>query len=360
MGSFTTSSEMEIRGILERACALQEVLILATPYMRFESNLLAVDPDSLHARITMGAEESMFGLRSPELRLHFPEGNRFLEGRTRLLGFGLLADKRTLRLGFPKELLDGNLRGAYRVSRVPRVPVTFSTPKFQLRSAQLSNLSTSGAGLLVALDPSDPALKLGDAVAVSIPLLDEIHIDSPAVVRWVQGRAVGVEFLPVLKADVLVPLSRWTFQKREEEGLRGVGPSAAAPQAAGSLALVSSSAEVEQLLRELLPDLPSLVRVAPTVGALKEQVAAGAGLVCFHVQSVGLDEKRRLKALAELLGSKVPFMLLGTLPEGGPLFDLGNELKAAAVYDLGSRPGPFFQRLVQGILRRHAAEARPR
>jgi hypothetical protein len=60
----------------------------------------------------------------------------------------------------------------------------------------------------------------------------------------------------------------------------------------------------------------------------------------------------------EMLGGRVPFMLLGTVPDGAQLFDLGNELKAAAVYDLGSRPGPFFQRLVQGILRRHAGENR--
>ena len=56
--------------------------------------------------------------------------------------------------------------------------------------------------------------------------------------------------------------------------------------------------------------------------------------------------------LVELLGGRVPFVLLGTQVEQSVLFDLGNEHKAAAVYDLGARPGPFFLRLVQGILRR--------
>jgi len=353
MGSFSTSSESEIRTILDRACGGQELLILATPYLRFESNILAVDEEALHARITMGAEESMYGLRAPELQLRFVDGSRFLQGGTRLLGFGNLSDKRTLRLAIPRELQDANHRSAYRVTRVPRVPVTFSTPKFELRTAQLGNLSTGGAGLTVSLGPADSPLKAGDSVAVSIPLQEEIHIDNPAVVRWVQGRSLGLEFIPALKGDVLLPLSRWMFRKREEEELRGSDRVVASPSGPGPVVFVSSSGETEALLREILPELPELVRVSPTVTALKERLAAGTALVCFQVQSVGLDEKKRLKALVELLGGRVPFMLLGTLPEGNLLFDLGSELKAAAVYDLGSRPGPFFQRLVLGILRRH-------
>ena len=57
----------------------------------------------------------------------------------------------------------------------------------------------------------------------------------------------------------------------------------------------------------------------------------------------------------EVLGGRIPFVLLGTQVENSVLFDLGNEHKAAAVYDLGSKPGSFFLRLVQGILRRHQA-----
>jgi len=359
MGSFTTSTETEIRAILARACALQDLLILATPHMRFESNLLAVDADSLHARLTVGAEESMFGLRSPELRLQFPDGTRFLEGKTKLLGFGALADKRTLRLEIPKELRDGNHRTAFRISRVPRVTVTFSTPKYELRSAYLSNLSTNGACLVVSLGPADPRLKAGDAIAVSIPLLEELHIDSPATVRWAQGRAVGLEFRPALKGQVLQPLSRWTFKMREEEELRGTASAQPSSQSAEILLLVSPSEEVEQLIRELLTELPGLVRIPPGVAALKEQLALGVALVCFHVQSLGLDDKKRLKALVELVGNRAPILLLSTLADKAPLFDLGNELKAAGVYDLGTKPGPFFQRLVQGILRRHAGESRP-
>jgi hypothetical protein len=89
---------------------------------------------------------------------------------------------------------------------------------------------------------------------------------------------------------------------------------------------------------------------------MKEALASSPALVCFHIASTGLDERRRLKTLVEMLGTKVPFVFLGTLPDSTPLFDLGTEMRAAAVYDLGSRPGPFFQRLIQGILRRQAAE----
>jgi hypothetical protein len=47
-------------------------------------------------------------------------------------------------------------------------------------------------------------------------------------------------------------------------------------------------------------------------------------------------------------------MMLGTAEvEMSPLLELGTELKAAATYQWQPGRGAFFQRLVQGILRRH-------
>jgi hypothetical protein len=355
MGASVISGEAEVRKVLETACGARELMILTTPYMRFESNFLALDAEAVQARITMSAEEAMYGLRSPELRFRFPHVTRFLEGRTRLLGFGLLDGRRTLRLAVPKSLQDDELRRAYRVERAGRTPVTFSTPKFEIKSAGLVNLSTSGARLQSFQEPLETLLKGGDTIAVSIQLTEEIHIDTRAVVRWVQGRVMGVEFQPVLESRVMAALSRWVFQRREEDKDRVVAIPSFGPvggKSQPSLVLVSGSQEVEDGLRELLTGLPPIKRIAASVPALKEAASAGPPLVLFHLADAGLDSRRRLKMLVETLAGKVPFILLGTQVENSVLFDLGSEHKAAAVYDFGARPGTFFLRLVQGILRR--------
>lgn len=360
MGTTGISGDAEIRRVLETACGNRELMILLTPYMRFESNFLQLDADSVHARITMSAEEATYGLRSPDLRFRFPHITRFLEARTRLLGFGLVDGRRSLRLAIPKALQDDEQRRAYRVERVGKIPVTFSTSRFELKSGLLVNLSTGGARLASPQEPLEPLFHQGDPIAVSIPLAEGIHINNRAVVRWVQGKLMGVEFQPVLDVEVMTPLSRWVFLRREEDkervGLSYV-ESAPRPGRAPGLVLVSSSAELEETLRELLSGLPPLHRAGPSVPAVKEAIASGPSMVFFHVPDGGLDTRRRLKLFVEVLGGRIPFVLLGTQVENSVLFDLGAEHKAAAVYDLASKPGSFFLRLVQGILRRHPGEA---
>jgi hypothetical protein len=334
-------------------------MILVTPYMRFETNFLSLDAEAIQIRITMSAEEATYGLRSPELHFRFPHATRFLDGPTRLLGFGLLDGRRTLRLAIPKLLQDDEKRRAYRVERVGKVPVTFSTPKYELKSGMLINVSTMGARLLSPQEPLEPTMKAGDAIAVSIPLAEGIHVNNRAIVRWIQGKTMGVEFQPTLDSEVLTPLSRWVFQRREEDKDRvGAHFVESAPQMekAVGMVLVSSSQEMEDTLRELLAGLPPLKRVGASLQAVKEAISSTSTLVFFHVSEAGLDSRRRLKMLVEVLGGKIPFVLLGTQVENSVLFDLGNEHKAAAVYDLGAKPSAFFLRLVQGILRRQQVE----
>lgn len=359
MGASVTSGEAEIRRILETACGNRELMILVTPYMRFESNFLLLDADAVHARITMSAEEATYGLRSTDLRFRFPHITRFLEGHTKLLGFGLVDGRRSLRLSIPKTLQDDEQRRAYRVERVGKVSVTFSTPKFELKSGLLVNLSTGGARLASPQEPLEPQFHSGDSIAVSIPLAEGILINNRAIVRWVQGKSMGVEFQPTLDTEVMTPLSRWVFLRREEDKERvGLSFVESLPRAgkAPGLVLVSSSQELEDSLRELLSGLPPLHRAGASVQAVKEAVSTGPSMVFFHVPDAGLDTRRRLKLFVEVLGGRIPFVLLGTQVENSVLFDLGAEHKAAAVYDLASKPGSFFLRLVQGILRRHPGE----
>jgi len=359
MGTPVTHSTAEVREILEGACAQRELLILETPYLRFQSAFLQLDADALHARITMGAEEAQFGLRSGDLRLRFPSATRFLEGRTRLLGFGLVEGRRSLRLSIPSALKDEDQRRAYRVERVGRVEVSYSTPRFELRTANLANLSTTGARLH-APERLDQAFKSGDTMAVTIPLGPDLRINTPAVVRWVEGRMLGLEFTPPLQDRLLADLSRWVFLKREEERdrLAGSGASPLQPRMegrGGDLALVTSEESLQARLEDLLQGIAPLRQLPPTVAALKEALCAPPALLLFHVSSLGLDERKRLRILAETLAGRMPFLLLGTGLEAAPLLELATELKAVSGYVLGERPGPFFPRLIQGILRRQEA-----
>jgi len=356
MGQFVASTPEEVQKILGLASANRELLILVTPYLRFESNFLQMEAGSFHARVTMGAEEAMYGLRSAELRFRFPHATRFLEGKTRMLGFGVVEGRRSLRLEVPKVLQDDDLRGAYRAERVGRVEVSFSTPRFDLRSGILTNLSTTGARIHAPYENLETLFQAGDPMTITIPISEEIRINTPAVVRWSQGRSLALEFVPVLPEAVLTPLSRWIFQRREEDKdrIQGVAPLSPAPSAGeGGLVLVSSSAELEQGLREYLVGLPSLRRVSPTMAALKDAVMTHPALLLFHLPSLGLDERKRLRALVEVLPARQPFLLLGSGVEASVLMELGTELKASASLVLGPKPGPFFQRLLQGILRRH-------
>lgn len=359
------TGEAKVREILGAACVAREMLILVTPYMKFESNFLHLDAEALHVRIGMSAEEATYGLRNPDLRIRFPHQTRFLEGRTRMLGFGMHEGRRTIRLALPTSLGDDELRRSYRVERVGRVMVTFSDARFEIRTAQLQNISLSGAGLLNANEGFGDVVGPGAGLHVTIPLNEDIHINWTAVVRWVQDRHLGLEFVPPLPSRVAGELGRWVFQHREaekESWERGPSPLPSLGGTKGGdsdqVILVSLSSELEGILRGILPEIPSLKRIPPTLQDLRAVLGEGAGLFLLHLPGGNLDERRRLKALAEALGKTAPFVLLGTDIENAPLFELASEMKAVSAYVLGSKPGPFFQRLVQGILRRQADPAK--
>lgn len=351
-----------VEEILRRACDRRELMILVTPYLRFESSFLRLEGHDLQAAATMGREDALYGLRNADLRLRFPHGVSFLEASTQLLGFGMAEGRRTLRLAVPETLYEEDHRSAYRVERVGRVPVTFSTPKYDLVTGTLVDISTTGARIYSTRDILEGELQAGDEMAVTISLVEGIRINTKVKVRHVHGRTFGIEFRPQLDERVLHPLSRWVFEHREEDleriSRRGVETAAAADETRTAatpprgLALVSGDAALEGTLQNLLGGLQPLHRVAPTVSAIKEALAQHPALLLFHVPSLGLDERRRMKALLEPVQGRVPFLLLGTGIEGGPLLELGSELKATVSIVFNPERGTFFQRLVQGVLRR--------
>ncbi len=352
----------QIREILQEACARREMLILVTPYLRFETSFVGLDSDALHVLATMSREDAVYGLKSPGLKIRFPHGLGFFEAGVDMKGLGLFGQRRTLKLSFPASLQENDQRVAFRVERVGRVAVTFSTPKPDLFSATLSDISVTGARIHCQEDLPADKLRVGDTLAITIPLVEALNINGHAVVRHCRGRSFGVEFQPQLPQDVLDPLSRWVFQHREEErerlarrlelGLEGARLSGPALPPRGIL-LVSADTGLEAQLREAAPDSHPFSRIQPTVQAVRESLLSQPALALLHLRALNLDERRRTKALAEILQGRCPVLLLGTDIEGAVLFELATEWRASSALVWSAQRSSFFQRLVQGIIRRH-------
>ena len=353
-----------IARIIKHACERRELMILVTPYLRFESSFVEVDGDEIHVAATMGREDALYGLRSADLRMRFPHSISFLEANTELKGFGMFEGRRTLRLAMPEVMQEEDHRGSYRVDHVGRVPVTFSTPRYDLVTSTLVDISTTGARIYSTRDFQEGELEPGADMVVTIPLNDNIRINSKVKLRHVHGRTLGLEYRPQLDDHILHPLSRWVFEKREEDlermSRRGVETSGQAQAAAGKslpitpigLVLVSSDAALEASLQELLGGFQPVRRVGSNMSALKEAIAQNPALLFFHLPSLSLDERRRLKPMVEVVQGRVPFVLLGTGVEGGPLLELGSEVKATVSIVFNAERATFFQRLIQGVLRR--------
>jgi hypothetical protein len=359
--TITIKGPGEIRELLAQACVRRELLILATPYLRFESSFVALEENELHVLATMSRDDAAFGLKTSDLKMRFPQGLGFFESSVQMLGLGLHDGRRTVRLSIPKSVQENDQRVAYRVERLGKVEVTFSTPKADIFTATLLDLSTSGARLHTHVDLPGGAMYAGDRILVSIPLNPDIRIQASAVVRHMRGRSVGLQYQPDLGAEVLEPLSRWVFLGREEErerlarrleqAVRPEPPGNGIPEL--SILLISADPDLERDLREALAGVRPLTRLAPAAQPLKDALATRPSLAIFHVGGTGLDERRRLKTLLEIAQRKVPTLLLGTEVDGATLFELASEWKASSAMSWHPGRGPFLERLVRGMIRRH-------
>lgn len=351
----------EIRAILEKACSRREMLILVTPFLRFESAFITVHDLELSVLATMSREDAVYGLRSQELLIRFPQAMGFFEGHVQMLGLGLHDGKRTIRLTLPKLLKENDQRQTYRVERVGRVEVTFSTPKSNIYTASLVDVSITGARLHAQTDVPESSLNTGDMLLVDIPLNHEIKIQSAARVRHLRSRAIGIQFEPPLPERVRDPLSKWVFQRREEDRERlaqrlelGLHIEKTSPgHPSNAILLVSGDGQLEEELKRSLGAAFPMVRVPPTVQPLKDALSSRPLLLVFHVGSVTLDDRRRMKTLMEMVQTTVPVLILGTGVEGSALFDLANELKADSSMAWSASRAVFFQRLAHGMIRRH-------
>jgi hypothetical protein len=297
-----------------------------------------------------------------ELGLRFPAGNRFLEGRTRLLGHGMAEGRRTLRMAMPTELLDDELRRGHRVTRTGRVEVRLQTSHHPPRVGRLINISTGGLRVAATGIDLEAELALGDRVALAVPLDPHLRLEAEGLVRWVAGPNSGLEFDPALAHGPLNDLSRWVFQRREEERLEvrpGVRTPADLPlKPVRNLLLVSAGTGLEESLGDLLGELGPLVRVNPSLPELQAALAAAPAVVLLHADGCGL-EAPGLRALAAVAAGRCPVLLLGTDLEPAQLFRLASDLDLQ--HSFGYRPslGLFLGRAVAALVAPDGPERRP-
>ena len=155
----------------------------------------------------------------------------------------------------------------------------------------------------------------------------------------------------------------WIFRRREEDrerlaqrievADRGERLSRTGPAADLGILFISSDSELEATLREIFAPIQAMTRLPASLQALKDGLLSNPPLVIFQVSGTGLDDRRRLKALVELVNGRAPILLLGTDVDGATLFELSGEWKASSAMAWNPGRGPFLQRLAQGIIRRH-------
>lgn len=357
-----------IRDIFKRASRRREIAILVTPYVKFETNLLWCDEDTFHVTATMSKEDAQYGLKTPNLKVRFPHGHRIFSASTRVLGIGQVHGRQSLRLQMPTSLENDDFRRAYRVEKVGRVQVTFSSRNYDLLTGSLSNLSTGGARIFSSKDLEEGEILEGDTIHVTIPLTPEISLNTKAKVRHVKERGCGLEFTPPLSGKLLDALSRWTFQKREEslatftEKEEG-GAEAPANEllnlgGAPLLALVGGTSELEGQLQAQFSDLLVLQRFPANVQSMRALAATPNTVVLFYVETAAMEARKRMGMLLEpLQQSKVPFFLVGTSVEASTLMALANEWKAVMGCALGPQGNRLLARMVAGAFKKQGNPA---
>jgi hypothetical protein len=226
------------------------------------------------------------------------------------------------------------------------------------------------------MDEDLPAseLRVRDKLVLTVSLPGGVTIINAAAVRHTDYRNFGMEFDPYLSGADMARLSRWVFRKKEEELERAAAgedaAAAAAPPGAGAAAaararvadaagdgilLATDDGELRPALRALLGEGRRFICAPASPAAFRHALFQRPLMVILHASGRGgAEEGRLLQELAGDVPDGVPVMLLGTGMDADRLAELGRECGAAASMLMAPNKGPFLQRLVLGILRKHS------
>lgn len=349
---------------LDELCDRKEFLLIATPYIAFPSRFLAREGSTLLLRANMGQQTARHALEKHPLRLRFPWATTYFAGETRLLAYLHSEEGRFLRVALPDRLFPDEFRQHPRVDRLGHSGGALGSADMALIRVRVEDLSLGGAGLF-CLDPlADEGFQPGHRVTCELTLQDGPILKAPARVIHGEGQYLGLAFTPPLEERPAIQLAEWIAPRLQEAQrrwenraeLRTQALRAAAPKPAPKGVLFVGAdegllPEIQGLLGEDLPLRHSPLAMAPLRAALEQPPR----MLILDPGPLDSEGRRRIRTLVDSLDFQGPLMVLDHSGESDLLRAFALELKAV---HLAWNPaqGRFFQRLAQGLIRKHSQD----
>ena len=349
-----------LEGVLDELCDRKQLLLLATPYLQYESRFLERTGDELRIRATMGREAVRHTLTQGPVRLRFPWALSFFSGPTRVLEYVQEEGRRSLRVEMPRHLVLDEQRRAFRVDRTGASGGAMSDAAGNIVRLSLESISITGAGAF-CIEPLPPdRFQPGRMVDLSLSLEQGFVLVAPARICHLEGQSLGLVFQPPLPEKELQRLAAWIAPREQDARrrwenraeLRAKAELAARPRSApAGVLLVSPDAGLKHQLAAILEDLQPVRAISPAMIPFKEAAEAPPLLLLVDVRGEDIEGRYRLRALVEGSGIQAPVIVLGTSgePEGARI--LASDLKAFYL-DWNPQQDVFFRRLVQGLIQK--------
>lgn len=262
--------------VLSELCERKAAMLLATPYLSFESRFLDRDGDKLRIRASMGREVAQNTLAKHPLRLRFPWELTIYSGITRILDYEQEEHRRTLVVSVPEVLGVDEQRRAYRAERMARSRGSMGSIAgggVSIQSFGLENLSVLGAGVFLKDFRNTESWLPGSIVQTSLELDGGPSFSTSARICHSSGPYLGLEFQPPLEEPTLSLVNLWVEGRRAEAQrlwdsrteIRAQAKEAAKPKAPpAGLLLLSTDPHLGPQVEAALEGMHEL-RVVPAV-----------------------------------------------------------------------------------------------
>nr|WP_320132607.1 PilZ domain-containing protein [uncultured Holophaga sp.] len=350
--------------ILDELCDRKASLLLATPYLSFESRFLEREGDRLRVRAGMSREVAQNTLAAQGLRIRFSWDLSMFAGACRILDFEQEEHRRTLVLSLPESLGLDEQRRSYRADRTGRSGGSLGSTlggEVRIRAFALENISPLGAGVFMREGRGEEWVP-GAMVQASFDLEGGPAFSTRARVVHTQGNSVGLDFSEPLESGALSGVQRWVdarkaearhlWDNRLEMRTRALEAARPRPAPAGLLLLSADTQLSEDIKAAMGEALPT--RICPPVMApYKKLVAEPPLLLLLDGACMGSEERRRARTLLETQPPDCPIIILGRDPQNDHPRLLSTELKGAAYFEWQPEKGAVLRMLAQGLVRKH-------